>query len=298
MCRKLQIFFERLMYYAGPLFVVVAITLLVGVISLHFLNSIPFYSGYWSIGGLIHLIMSCYFTFCVIFNYVMAVKTSPGRTKTYQELGMNEAQIQECKDNTEKLAWHENGLRHCEKCDKPKPPRARHCGVCGTCVLKYDHHCPWIANCVGHQNHHYFVLFLLYLWFGCAYVSATSFLPFYVSSNPAILVHSSFSRGTIFFGFILSTSVFLAIFIMLSWQVYLLMTGQTTVEFYQNGTMRNITKKVGRVWRNPFDLGWGNNFQIFFGIPNAPYWFCWLVPWGVVPLGDGYQFQTRFDSVV
>lgn len=43
----------------------------------------------------------------------------------------------------------------------PQPPlRARHCRECGRCVRRYDHHCPWMENCVGERNH---PLFLAYL---------------------------------------------------------------------------------------------------------------------------------------
>jgi hypothetical protein len=31
-----------------------------------------------------------------------------------------------------------------------------------SCILRMDHHCPWIANCVGFGNHKFFMQLLLY----------------------------------------------------------------------------------------------------------------------------------------
>jgi len=39
--------------------------------------------------------------------------------------------------------------------------------VCIRCVMKMDHHCPWINNCVGHFNHAYFTCFLFFTPCGC-----------------------------------------------------------------------------------------------------------------------------------
>ncbi|KAL1409717.1 palmitoyltransferase for Vac8p [Vanrija albida] len=54
------------------------------------------------------------------------------------------------------------GHRWCRKCDGWKPDRCHHCRACGQCVLKMDHHCPWLDNCVGYHNYKAFMLFVTY----------------------------------------------------------------------------------------------------------------------------------------
>ncbi|KRX03078.1 Ankyrin repeat-containing domain [Pseudocohnilembus persalinus] len=46
----------------------------------------------------------------------------------------------------------------CMDCFIVKTPRSRHCEICQKCVSHYDHHCPWINNCVGVNNHPQFLL--------------------------------------------------------------------------------------------------------------------------------------------
>ena len=74
------------------------------------------------------------------------------------------------------MAKSSGELRFCKKCHARKPDRAHHCSTCNRCVLKMDHHCPWLATCVGLRNYKPFILFLLYtcaFCFWCCAVSTT-----------------------------------------------------------------------------------------------------------------------------
>ena len=70
-------------------------------------------------------------------------------------------------------------LRHvhpsemCPDCEVLRTPRSRHCAICNRCVERFDHHCPWINNCVGTGNHNSFLIFLFSLTsvFVCIFIS-------------------------------------------------------------------------------------------------------------------------------
>uniref|UniRef100_A0A2P2M1H3 S-acyltransferase n=1 Tax=Rhizophora mucronata TaxID=61149 RepID=A0A2P2M1H3_RHIMU len=63
------------------------------------------------------------------------------------------------KNNPALLAGNWSQL--CTTCKIVRPLRAKHCSTCDRCVEQFDHHCPWISNCIGKKNKWDFFMFLI-----------------------------------------------------------------------------------------------------------------------------------------
>ena len=53
-----------------------------------------------------------------------------------------------------------SGRVWCSTCHIYRPPECSHCRTCDACIVGHDHHCWWLATCIGECNHRAFVLTL------------------------------------------------------------------------------------------------------------------------------------------
>ncbi|KAI6648941.1 Palmitoyltransferase ZDHHC5-like [Oopsacas minuta] len=120
-------------------------------------------------GILITLISGLLFLFSLI-NFLVTSFIDPG----YYPINTNNDEYEVIQHGISKSITVTGGatfsMRWCDECKHYRPPRSHHCCVCEMCVENFDHHCPWVDNCVGMKNYRYFVLFItsliLYILFG------------------------------------------------------------------------------------------------------------------------------------
>mmetsp|Transcript_22871 Transcript_22871/g.58538 ORF Transcript_22871/g.58538 Transcript_22871/m.58538 type:complete len:330 (+) Transcript_22871:79-1068(+) len=159
--------------------------------------------------------------------------------------------------------------RWCKWCHRYKPDRCHHCRVCKVCVLKMDHHCPWIHNCVGFGNHKYFFLLLLYSVSACHLVS----WGMVESVQLSIDVETPFwTMLALLFGE--SLAVFLAMLLSAFWgfHIWLVLQAMTTIEFCEKSSKNgNGNGNYISPYRRPTALG---NIQDVLG--KNP--IVWLLP--------------------
>ncbi|KAI0342150.1 zf-DHHC-domain-containing protein [Trametopsis cervina] len=130
--------------------------------------------------------------------------------------------------------------RYCHKEGFLKPLRAHHCRACGTCILKYDHHCPWIGQCVGARNHKYFVHFLQW--------AAAFWMWTFATLVPGVVHEDHVDAQCIV---IIASSAFFTLFtvVLLLKHIRLLILNQSTVEAMQAQEMKDREKiKLSRMY--------------------------------------------------
>ncbi|KJA16200.1 hypothetical protein HYPSUDRAFT_47637, partial [Hypholoma sublateritium FD-334 SS-4] len=236
-------------------------------------------------------------------HYYYVVTVSPGFVgESPREPGTSFLWAKKRKPLTSGVRWSSRGLKitqatstKCVKCANTRPERAHHCRICKKCVLKYDHHCPGINQCVGIHNERHFVMFMAYLVLSTFCLCVTGY-PYFMNSLGITYTPWNHYVPEIMFAmiFILSVVLCFAVGVMLSYHLYGISWGETTVEAQDHEEYRKKAKRRNETFVNSYDLGRSKNLAIFFNIGEGGYSPLTLfIPFRINPYTDGYSWARR-----
>ena len=167
----------------------------------------------------LNLYFDAVFIFLFSINFILfqiVSNVDPGYAKVSRDSGYLE------------LYEKYNGDFVCAYCEVKRPYHIKHCQHCNRCVRKFDHHCPWIHNCVGEGNHKVFFWFLVLTESDFMFnlvVGILHYVGVVQGDSPfeAISEHSPYTDYEIYFG--LGTAIFSGLaFIIVSPLLYVQLT--------------------------------------------------------------------------
>jgi len=179
---------------------------------------------------------------------------------------------------------HTGARRQCKWCNRYKPDRAHHCRVCRSCILRMDHHCPWIANCVGFRNHKYFYLLVLYSLLDVTFVFFTAM----ESLNRSLIQETPLvHRFLLVFCLTLSVMMGLLLTMFFLFHSWLMFQTTTTIEFCEKNYRHGGDTAQSGPAKSIYDRGVWENVCAILG-SNPVFWFLPCSP----PSGDGLSFAV------
>lgn len=137
----------------------------------------------WTVGTNIFLNLAfaaCY-GLCTYF-YALTMTADPGFIPKSSSRGQTKKVIDDLISNT---AFDE--AHFCTQCMIRKSLRSKHCRRCNRCIAREDHHCPWVDNCVGVNNHKHFILYVIFMIAGIALIIQLT-LAYLAALDPPILL--------------------------------------------------------------------------------------------------------------
>ncbi|XP_022742386.1 probable protein S-acyltransferase 4 isoform X1 [Durio zibethinus] len=152
---------------------------------------------------------------------------------------------------------HSVKVKYCNTCFLYRPPRTSHCSRCNNCVQRFDHHCPWVGQCIGIRNYRFFFMFISTSTILCIYVFVFSWI---IVHEKEIDNHSNIWKAMShdILSIFLIVYCFIAVWFvggLTIFHFYLICTNQTT---YENFRYRYDKE-------NPHNKGTAGNLgEIFF----------------------------------
>ncbi|KAK7290732.1 hypothetical protein RIF29_05361 [Crotalaria pallida] len=220
----------------------------------------PFFNHCVLIGGAIITILDFIFLFMTSSRDPGIVPRNSHPPETEEPFDINTPSMEWVNNKTPNLKLprvkdvtvngHIVKVKFCDTCLLYRPPRASHCSICNNCVQKFDHHCPWVGQCIGARNYPFFILFISFSTLLCIYVFAFSWVNILRQEGRlwSIMSHDVLSVALIVYCFIAVWFVGgLTVF-----HLYLISTNQTT---YENFRYRYDKKE------NPYTKGIMTNFK-------------------------------------
>ncbi|PLW44007.1 hypothetical protein PCANC_08588 [Puccinia coronata f. sp. avenae] len=119
------------------------------------------------------------FSLICVYNFVRSITLDPGHIPLPRSPLDRKTVIEGLVERSQF-----DGMNFCISCENRKPLRSKHCKICQRCIGKFDHHCPWIWNCVGVGNHRQFLVFVGTLIIGISLFDILAFI--YFTSAPEI----------------------------------------------------------------------------------------------------------------
>jgi len=146
-------------------------------------------------------------------------------------------------------------LKYCYTCKLYRPPRCTHCSICDNCVERFDHHCPWVANCVGKRNYRYFYMFLVSLSLACMYILACNIAHIVLKSQKIPLADAVKSTPATIVEAVICFFSMWSIICLCGYHTYLIASEISTNEDIKDSFVNKRNTNAQQPHVNPYDNG-------------------------------------------